>query len=87
MCLCVSLHVCYQGSDKKANVWDMRSGQNIQSFESHESDINCVKWVQLLKKKWKSHIVFLKSKFMKQSGSNVGTSASAINITKGDLND
>lgn len=35
--------VCYQGCDKKANVWDMRSGQNIQSFESHESDVNCVK--------------------------------------------
>ncbi|KAI3377735.1 hypothetical protein L3Q82_008879 [Scortum barcoo] len=33
-----------QGCDKKANVWDMRSGQNIQSFESHESDINCVKY-------------------------------------------
>uniref|UniRef100_A0A668SSS9 G protein subunit beta 5 n=1 Tax=Oreochromis aureus TaxID=47969 RepID=A0A668SSS9_OREAU len=33
-----------QGCDMKANVWDMRSGQNIQSFESHESDINCVKY-------------------------------------------
>uniref|UniRef100_A0AAQ6AK28 Guanine nucleotide binding protein (G protein), beta 5b n=1 Tax=Amphiprion ocellaris TaxID=80972 RepID=A0AAQ6AK28_AMPOC len=33
-----------QGCDKKANVWDMRSGQNIQSFECHESDINCVKY-------------------------------------------
>ncbi|XP_078479017.1 guanine nucleotide-binding protein subunit beta-5b-like, partial [Lampetra planeri] len=32
------------GCDRKANVWDMRSGQNIQSFESHESDINCVKY-------------------------------------------
>lgn len=45
---CLSLYVClcYQGCDKTANVWDMRSGQNVQSFESHESDINCVKWVQ-----------------------------------------
>ncbi|XP_034416311.1 guanine nucleotide-binding protein subunit beta-5b isoform X2 [Cyclopterus lumpus] len=33
-----------QGCDKKANVWDMRSGQNVQSFETHESDINCVKY-------------------------------------------
>lgn len=35
----------FQGCDKKANVWDMRSGQNVQSFETHESDINNVKWV------------------------------------------
>ncbi|RXN21400.1 guanine nucleotide-binding subunit beta-5 [Labeo rohita] len=33
-----------QGCDKKANVWDMRSGQNVQSFETHESDINSVKY-------------------------------------------
>lgn len=32
-----------QGCDKKANVWDMRSGQCIQSFETHESDINSVR--------------------------------------------
>ncbi|XP_010770403.1 guanine nucleotide-binding protein subunit beta-5-like [Notothenia coriiceps] len=32
------------GSDRKSNIWDMRSGQNVQSFESHESDINCVKY-------------------------------------------
>lgn len=37
-CVCV-----FQGCDKKANVWDMRSGQNVQSFETHESDINSVK--------------------------------------------
>lgn len=37
-CLCSS-----QGCDKKANVWDMRSGQCIQSFETHESDINSVR--------------------------------------------
>ncbi|KTF94262.1 hypothetical protein cypCar_00023819 [Cyprinus carpio] len=37
--------VCvFQGCDKKANVWDMRSGQNVQSFETHESDINNVKY-------------------------------------------
>ncbi|KAK3548025.1 hypothetical protein QTP70_002911 [Hemibagrus guttatus] len=33
-----------QGCDKKANVWDMRSGQNIQSFDNHESDINAVRY-------------------------------------------
>lgn len=33
----------WQGCDKKANVWDMRSGQCIQSFETHESDINSVR--------------------------------------------
>uniref|UniRef100_A0A8D3E297 G protein subunit beta 5 n=1 Tax=Scophthalmus maximus TaxID=52904 RepID=A0A8D3E297_SCOMX len=33
-----------QGCDKKANVWDMRSGQCIQSFETHESDINSVRY-------------------------------------------
>lgn len=32
-----------QGCDKKANVWDMRTGQCIQSFETHESDINSVR--------------------------------------------
>lgn len=47
VCLSVCVCLCYQGCDMKANVWDMRSGQNIQSFESHESDINCVKWVLL----------------------------------------
>lgn len=26
----------------------MRSGQNIQSFENHVSDVNCVKWVWFL---------------------------------------
>lgn len=36
-----------QGCDKKANVWDMRSGQCIQSFETHESDINSVRWVEV----------------------------------------
>ncbi|XP_069766329.1 guanine nucleotide-binding protein subunit beta-5b isoform X2 [Narcine bancroftii] len=33
-----------QGCDKKAMVWDMRSGQCIQSFETHESDINSVRY-------------------------------------------
>ncbi|XP_047622287.1 guanine nucleotide-binding protein subunit beta-5 isoform X2 [Phacochoerus africanus] len=33
-----------QGCDKKAMVWDMRSGQCIQAFETHESDINSVRY-------------------------------------------
>lgn len=37
------IFVLLQGCDKKANVWDMRSGQCIQSFETHESDINSVR--------------------------------------------
>lgn len=45
---CILLHFSLfsaflQGCDKKANVWDMRSGQCIQSFETHESDINSVR--------------------------------------------
>lgn len=34
-----------QGCDKKAMVWDMRTGQCIQSFETHESDVNSVRSV------------------------------------------
>ncbi|XP_060043566.1 guanine nucleotide-binding protein subunit beta-5 isoform X2 [Erinaceus europaeus] len=33
-----------QGCDKKAMVWDMRSGQCVQAFETHESDINSVRY-------------------------------------------
>lgn len=39
----VRVCACPQGCDQKANVWDLRSGQNIQSFENHVSDVNCVK--------------------------------------------
>ncbi|KAL7980038.1 hypothetical protein Chor_001306 [Crotalus horridus] len=33
-----------KGCDKKAMIWDMRTGQCIQSFETHESDINGVRY-------------------------------------------
>lgn len=36
---------CLQGCDKKAMVWDMRSGQCVQAFETHESDVNSVRSV------------------------------------------
>ncbi|KFO21418.1 Guanine nucleotide-binding protein subunit beta-5 [Fukomys damarensis] len=32
------------GCDKKAIVWDMRSGQCVQAFETHGSDINSVRY-------------------------------------------
>lgn len=37
-----------QGCDKKAMVWDMRSGQCVQAFETHESDINSVRSVRVV---------------------------------------
>ena len=33
-----------QGCDRQALIWDLRSGQCVQSFEGHEADINCVKF-------------------------------------------
>ena len=33
-----------QGCDKVAMVWDMRTGECVQMFEGHESDINCVRF-------------------------------------------
>lgn len=33
-----------KGCDKMALIWDMRSGQCVQSFEGHESDVNSVKF-------------------------------------------
>ena len=33
-----------QSCDKMAFVWDMRTGQYVQYFEGHESDINAVKY-------------------------------------------
>ncbi|KAH9399024.1 guanine nucleotide binding protein (G protein), beta 5, partial [Tyrophagus putrescentiae] len=32
------------GCDRQALIWDLRSGQCVQSFEGHEADINCVKF-------------------------------------------
>lgn len=45
-CLCSDLFLfsrLSKGCDKKACVWDMRTGQCVQSFETHESDINSVR--------------------------------------------
>ena len=33
-----------QGCDKVANVWDMRTGECVQMFEGHDSDINSVRF-------------------------------------------
>lgn len=32
------------GCDKVANVWDMRTGECVQMFEGHDSDINSVRF-------------------------------------------
>ena len=38
-------HTFYmQACDKMAFVWDMRTGNYVQYFEGHESDINAVKY-------------------------------------------
>ena len=34
----------FQGCDRQALIWDLRSGQCVQSFEGHDADINCVKY-------------------------------------------
>lgn len=36
--------MCFKGCDKMVLIWDMRSGQCVQSFEGHESDVNSVKF-------------------------------------------
>lgn len=36
--------MCFQGCDRKALIWDMRTGQCVQTFDGHESDINTVKF-------------------------------------------
>ena len=33
-----------QSSDKAVNIWDMRTGQCVQVFEGHESDVNSVRY-------------------------------------------
>lgn len=34
----------FQGSDHIALVWDTRSGEYVQNFEGHESDVNSVRF-------------------------------------------
>lgn len=34
----------FQSVDKTVLVWDMRTGQCVQSFEGHQSDINSVRF-------------------------------------------
>lgn len=33
-----------KGCDRQALIWDLRTGQCVQSFEGHDSDINSVKF-------------------------------------------
>jgi WD40 repeat protein len=37
-----------QGCDKNALVWDIRTGQVINTFDNHNADINCVRLVFLV---------------------------------------
>lgn len=34
----------FQGADKHALVWDIRTGQCVQSFEGHDADVNTVRF-------------------------------------------
>ena len=36
-----------QGCDKTALVWDVRTGHAVNSFQTHESDINGVRYSSL----------------------------------------
>lgn len=39
------IHIIFiQSCDKMLLLWDMRTGQSVQSFEGHLSDINSVKY-------------------------------------------
>ena len=40
----IAFLIRFQGCDRKALIWDMRSGQCVQTFDGHESDINTVKF-------------------------------------------
>ncbi|OQR67719.1 guanine nucleotide-binding protein subunit beta-2-like [Tropilaelaps mercedesae] len=44
MSCCLFPNSDQQGCDRQALIWDMRSGQCVQSFEGHEADINTVKF-------------------------------------------
>jgi WD40 repeat protein len=39
-----SCKLSFQGCDKVAMVWDMRTGDCVQVFEGHQSDINSVRF-------------------------------------------
>lgn len=36
--------VKFQSADKSVILWDMRTGRSVQMFETHEADINTVKF-------------------------------------------
>lgn len=36
--------IYFQSCDRMVLIWDMRTGQCVQSFEGHQSDINSVKF-------------------------------------------
>ena len=40
----INVHFFWQACDKMAFVWDMRTGNYVQYFEGHDSDINAVKY-------------------------------------------
>lgn len=40
----MKLFFVVQGCDKMAMIWDMRTGESVQVFEGHESDINSVRF-------------------------------------------
>lgn len=44
VCYLYKLFCSTQGCDKVANVWDMRTGECVQMFEGHDSDINSVRF-------------------------------------------
>ncbi|KAI4468218.1 guanine nucleotide-binding protein beta g protein beta [Holotrichia oblita] len=44
MSCCLFPNSDQQSCDKMVLIWDMRSGQCVQSFEGHESDVNSVKF-------------------------------------------
>lgn len=44
MSTCCYFHEIEKGCDRKALIWDMRTGQCVQTFDGHESDINTVKF-------------------------------------------
>lgn len=34
----------FEGADKHALVWDIRTGQCVQSFEGHDADVNTLRF-------------------------------------------
>ena len=43
----IELGICMhiQSSDRSACIWDSRSGQCVQKFDGHESDVNAVRFL------------------------------------------